>query len=227
MPSRDLSEAWCVLEQLGIARDDRYGPVLLGRELLIQAFGLVDSDDGTENAAVAVKTAALTFLWGVIDPSPAEYASGVDFGRCDALMWFGIATALLVPIDGVVDADTFPERPSILRGQSDPRALATASTIFESLGDFVKAGRCSEELGELCKIDSPNEADNSHFDRASKMFKRGGRPERSRIAEARATASDRPSSPFFHRQIGSEQSTTIIGSREFEMLRTTFRNFTL
>lgn len=212
--------------QFGITRDDRYGPVLLGRELLVRAFELVQGKDGAKNAAVVTDVAASTFLWGVIDPSSAEYVSGVEFGRCDALMWFGISTALLVHMDDVVNSPTFPNRPSIMRGQSDPYALATASTMFESLGDFVKAGRCSEELGELCKLDSPKGACNSHFERASAMFHQDGRPERARIASVRATASDRPSSPFFHRKMGSEQSTTIIGSREFEMMRGKMRNYT-
>lgn len=155
LSTRDLSPAWEVLGQFGIDRDNRYGPVLLGRELLIRAFELASGEGGTKSAAVVIDVAAATFLWGVIDPSLAEYVTGVDFGRCDALMWFGISTALLVPVDQVVESPTFPNRPSIVRGQSDPRALSSASIMFESLGDFVKAGRCSEELGELFKIDSP------------------------------------------------------------------------
>jgi len=205
---------------MGVPRDDRYGPVMIGRELLIRGYELVGPGNSQQNASVLVNAAAVTFLWGVIDPSHAEYPiDGIEFGRADALMWFGIATAVLLPIDGVLKSHDLPPRPPIVKAKPDPQSLATASTMFESLGDFTKAGRCAEEFGEIFKSDRGVTEPNPHFDRASMLFRRAGNEERARVAMNRASAKDQPSSLFFHRKMGTVQSTTIAGSCEFRNLR--------
>ena len=220
MPDRDLSLAWAVLEQMGVTRDDRFGPVLLGRELLIRAHETIDREYGVQNATVIGCAAAATFLWGVVDPSPSEYPAGdIAHARADALMWFGISTALFVPANAQLDSDDFPPRPSFMAELPDPLALDTASAMFEAQCDYVKAGRCSEELAEVLKSDGVPGSAKAHFERASDLFHRAGNQERAQIATRRATASDVPSSPFFLRKMGSTESTTLAGSREFHHLR--------
>lgn len=224
MSSRDLSLAWALLGQLGHQRDDRIGPVTLGRELLLLAHELVDQENGMTNASMLLNASVATFLWGVIDPLPSEYPiDGPEFGRLDALMWFGITTAIFVPVDAVFDSDDLPERPASMRSIPDPLSLDTASSGFETVGDLTKAGRCSEELAEIIKAEHSVQAAGLHFARAVEMFERGSENQRAKLARDRAVATTTPSSPFFHRQPGSLASTTISGSREYANLRSKLR----
>jgi len=220
MAGRDLSLAWELLEKLGVRRDERYGPVILGRELLIRSYSLKDGPSGMRDAGALVCAAAATFLWGVIDPKSSEYpASGVTFGRADALMWFGIAASLLVPLKGVIDSDDLPERPEILRSSSDPESLVIASRQFMLVDDYQKAGRCAEEYAELLRLHGETDACKTQFDRAAQLFTRAGDPARSQSAKNRVNSADRFDNPFFRVEAGTRQATSICGSKQFLELR--------
>lgn len=224
MRRQNLDLAWTYLEQLQVPRDDAYGPVLLGRELLIRAHEFVDLENGHTNASMLLNAAITTFLWGVIDPSPTEYPiDGVEFGRLDALMWFGICTSVFVPHDTVFSSDDLPSRPPFMNGVSDPMVLEIASFGFESIGDFTKAGRCAEELGEIIKLDQSSVAAQIYFDRAVQMFNRASDAERADVALKRSKSTSRTASPFFRRAPGSITSSTIAGSQEFSHLRSMLR----
>lgn len=219
MRRQNLDLAWTYLEQLQVQRSDDFGPVLLGRELFLRAFEFLELENGQTNASMLLNAAAATFLWGVIDPLPSEYPiDGIEFGRLDALMWFGICTSIFVPVDAVFDSDDLPQRPQFMKGSSDPKSLELASYGFESIGDYTKAGRCSEELGEIVKIDQSVGQASVHFERAQQMFARGSQMDRAAIAKQRSTSVDRTTSPFFYRAPGSMNATTIAGSREFSHL---------
>jgi hypothetical protein len=197
---------------------------MLGRELLLMTHEMVDLEHGERNARILLNAAAATFLWGVIDPMPAEYPiDGPEFGRLDALMWFGICASLFVPVDAVFDSDDLPDRPAFMRSSSDPQAIEIASRGFETLGDLNKAGRCAEEFGEVVKFERSSQEASIHFMRAADLFGRIPEPRRAEIARSRIVAKDVPTSPFFHRQPGSFASTTISGSREFDHLRSKLR----
>ena len=56
----DLQIPWQVMQQLGYERVPGLGPVLLGRELLIQAFQLFQSDDGPRKASIAISAAVFS-----------------------------------------------------------------------------------------------------------------------------------------------------------------------
>ncbi|NDC91854.1 MAG: hypothetical protein EB089_08390 [Acidimicrobiia bacterium] len=224
MPKRDLSLGWGLLEQMGVRRDDRYGPVMIGRELLIRSFAIKDRPNGARNAATLVNAAATTFMWGVLDPSSTEYPiDGIEFGKADAMMWFGISAAIMVPHNGVLDSDDIPSRPDSLRSSADPEALEVASRRFEQLGDLTKAGRCAEEYAEVLKCDGESASSGRQFDRAAALFTRGNESARSSAAKQRASATDHPDSPFFRVPAGPKQSTTICGSRQFLELRKKLR----
>ena len=221
---RDLSLAWDLLGQFGVERDDRFGPVLLGRELVLRAFEMLNLDHGERNASILINGAAATFLWGVIDPLASEYPiDGPEFGRLDALMWFGITTSIFVPNDVVFSSDDLPERPSFMRSTPDPMALELASYGFEKFGDLVKAARCAEELGEVVKADDGAARAHTHFTRATELFRRAGNSDREKISRSRSSATDSPRSPFFYREQGDLSSTTIAGSREYKALRNKLR----
>lgn len=220
MPRRDLSLGWGLLEQMGVQRDDRYGPVLVGRELLVRSYEAKDSANGRRNAATLVNAAASTFMWGVIDPAPFEFFDGIEIGRANAMMWFGIATAIMVPHNGVLDSDDIPSRPDILRSSADPEVLEIASRRFEELGDLTKAGRCAEEYAEVLKLDGELAISSGQFDRAANLFARGDEPTRLSTAKQRVKATDHPDSQFFRHVLpGPNQSTTICGSKQFLELR--------
>ena len=209
---------------MGVGRDDRYGPVTLGRELLIRSYALKDRENGAKNASVLVNAAAITFMWGVIDPLASEYPiDGVAFGRADALMWFGIATSILLPLKGVLDSDDMPTRPDILLKTSDPESLAVASNQFVLVGDYQKAGRCAEEYAELLKIDGAVSQSKTQFNRAADFFAKAGDAGRSKAATGRSDATSRLDNPFFRVAVRSGQATTICGSRQFSELRDMLR----
>lgn len=224
MNHQNVDLAWTYLEQLGVQRDNGYGPVLLGRELFLRAHEMVGLENGPTNAAMLLNASIATFMWGVIEPSAKEFPlDGVEFGRLDALMWFGITTAVFVPIDTVFSSDDVPERPAFMKGSSDPMALELASFGFENLGDCIKAGRCAEELGEIAKANGKTNLAQSFFERACQMFLLGSDNQRAEIATQRARTLDNPSSPFFKRAPGSLSSTTIAGSKEFHYLRSVLK----
>ena len=218
----DLDHAWSLLEQVGAARDPRLGPVMVGRDLLIVAWKMHDQGNGTENARTCVVGAISAFMAGVTTPRSFEYQlDGVEFGRYDAMMWLGIAAGMLVPHDGVVDSDVVQRRPQILQTTSDPASLALASKGFESLGDFIKAGRCAEEYAELLRIYGQPYA--HHFDRAASLFIRSGNSGRAQSAELRKTKNSYMRQEFFYQERPTGNVTTIIGSAEFVKLRNKIR----
>lgn len=219
MARSDLDPAWSLLSAVGVSRDDRVGPVILGRELLIQAFEVFVSTGNPSRILDLVKGAATTFAAGVRNPRPEEYPlDGVEYGRCDALMWYGISSGLLV-----MSNDRWwtrnDSRPHILGASSDPGSLEIASFGFESVAEPTKAGRCSEEFGELVKEDVGSDAARFHFLRAADLFDASGDPKRAAAARRGLSPKSPPSSPFFRRLPPTMESTTVTGSSEYRMLR--------
>lgn len=222
MSGRDLDHAWSLLTQVGATRDNQLGPVMVGRELLIVAWKMLGQTNGIENSRTCVVGAMSAFMAGVVAPRTTEYPiDGIEYGRCDALMWLGISAGMLVPHDGLVDADVIPGRPSILKTTSDPAALSVASFGFEALGDFVKAGRCAEEYAELLRIYGKSSVE--QFDRAISLFKRAGNSARADSAFKRKKDNSYSRQAFFYQERPSGSVTTIVGSNEFLTLRNNIR----
>ena len=222
MGEHDLDHAWSLLQQVGARRNDQLGPVMVGRDLLIVAWKMLAEANGTENSRTCVVGAVSAFMAGVITPRGTEYQiDGIEFGRCDALMWLGIASGMLIPHDGIIDSDVVPNRPAILRTTSDPAALAVASYGFESLGEYLKAGRCAEEYAELLRIYGSTFV--HEFDRAASLFERAGNSTRAKVAANRKTDDSYSRQAFFYQERPSGEVTTIIGSREFVTLRNQIR----
>jgi hypothetical protein len=222
MDEHDLDHAWSLLQQVGARRNDQLGPVMVGRDLLIVAWKMLAEANGTENSRTSVVGAVSAFMAGVISPRGTEYQiDGIEFGRCDALMWLGIASGMLVPHHGIVDSDVVQGRPSIIRNSSDPAALAVASYGFESLGEYLKAGRCAEEYAELLRVYGHTFVD--QFDRAASLFERAGNSTRAQIAVNRKTDNSYSRQAFFYQEHPTGEVTTIVGSREFVTLRNQIR----
>jgi len=218
MSDQDLDHAWSLLQQVGARRNNEMGPVMVGRELLIVAWKMLTQENGTENSQTCVVAAVSAFMAGVITPRGTEYQiDGIEFGRCDALMWLGIASGMLLPHDGIIDSDVVPRRPSILQTTSDPAALAVASYGFESIGEYLKAGRCAEEYAELLRVYGHTFVD--QFDRAASLFERAGNFTRAQIAVNRKTDNSYSRQAFFYQEHPTGEVTTIVGSREFVTIR--------
>jgi hypothetical protein len=222
MSDQDLDHAWSLLQQVGARRNNEMGPVMVGRELLIVAWKMLTQENGTENSQTCVVAAVSAFMAGVITPRGTEYQiDGIEFGRCDALMWLGIASGMLLPHDGIIDSDVVPRRPSILQTTSDPAALAVASYGFESIGEYLKAGRCAEEYAELLRMYGRTFID--QFERAASLFERAGNSSRAKIAVNRKTDGSYSRQSFFYQEHPSGEVTTIVGSREYMTIRNQIR----
>jgi len=221
----DLQIPWQVMQQLGYERVPGLGPVLLGRELLIQGLQLLQSDDGPRKASIAISAACVSFMSGIARPRSFEYPiDGVEFGRLDAIMWNGIASAILVPVNGRVVSNGMPNRPAILQSTSDPMGLEIAADRFAQIGDFIKAGRSMEELAEIIRLEKGPTTANSYFDRAIQYFKLGNLHDRAKNAEKRKNTKARFRSPFFHNEMPKNSASTIAGSIEYLNLQTALRS---
>jgi hypothetical protein len=222
MSDQDLDHAWSLLQQVGARRNNEMGPVMVGRELLVVAWKMLTLENGTENSQTCVLAAVSAFMAGVITPRGTEYQiDGIEFGRCDALMWLGIASGMLLPHDGIIDSDVVPSRPSILQTTSDPAALAVASYGFESIGEYLKAGRCAEEYAELLRMYGRTFVD--QFERAASLFERAGNSSRAKTAVIRKTDGSYSRQSFFYQEHPTGDVTTIVGSREYMTIRNQIR----
>ena len=226
-PSNGLEVGRSVLARLGVTQPEELGPVMVGRELLIQASNVVERHGPSQDARAAVIAACGAFMAAVAEPDEREYGlSSREFAVADALLWFGIASGALVSTsDRVRQLDGRPDEIAV-QSASDPTVLNLAGEIFARINDGVKAARCLEEMEEIFQLDVPGDpARGSHFKVAAKIFEQAGRHDRVAGVLHRLNGGARLHSEFLTRRAyGAEAATTVAGSVEYQSLRSAVRH---
>lgn len=212
--------AWTQLARVGVPKKSDAGPVLLGRELLIQADLQRERGARPEDLRSMLEAAAYVLMEGVVRPSKSEYGGSSDrYAKSDALMWFGIVATLLTGRWGVSPDAVVPNRAHELLGMPDAHALKLACDGFAAEREFTKAGRCAEELAEVALIEGELQDSAQWFDLAVRMFKLGQDEDRASLARRQGQDAQRRQSQFFRGFEGGQTSMTICGSDQYLELR--------
>lgn len=220
MTAAAFDAAWSVLGEFGIQRQQGVGPVILGREILLQAEPLCTDVRAAGAVAAMLEVSASVLMAGILQPVAQEYPTEtLAYARADAAMWFGIVSSAVVGAGGQLTTEWMPSRSNELRSMPDAMVLDLARTWFEGEKQFTKAGRCAEELGELLRAEGARDRGLAQLTAAVELFERDGNRDRADSARRRVATADLIPSNFFRSFDGTRFSWTICGSTQYAALR--------